>query len=95
MEFQELHDLLRSDPERAWPSVLEYLRDFSETGEAIDLIEDLVYDRDDRFIDRLACAALADPAVRAVVEQAYIGGFATKGAEAFHRLQESLRGPAQ
>lgn len=90
-EFEALHALVKTDPEAAWPHVIGFLRQHPERGEAQDLIEDFVYEHDDRFIGLIEAAALADANVRSVVEQAYVSGFATRGAEEFHRLQDKLR----
>jgi hypothetical protein len=91
MQGDDLHELVKSDPERAWPMVLELLRAHPESAAAGHLIEDFVYEHDERFIDRIEAAALADPILRDIVDQAYVGGFASVGAERFHRLQDRLR----
>jgi hypothetical protein len=89
--YDELHELVKSDPERAWPEVLAFIHDYPDlSAEAQDLVEDFVYEHDERFISSLESAA-EDPAMRAVIEKAYVGGFATVGAERFHALQERLR----
>jgi hypothetical protein len=82
---------VKSDPERAWPQVLAFVREHPESAAAGDLIEDLVYEHDQLFIARIESAALADPVVREVVEQAYVGGVATEGAQEFRQVQERLR----
>ena len=91
MEGDDLHELVKSDPERAWPMVLALLRIHPDWVEAAHLMEDFVYEHDERFIDRIEAAALADPIVRDIVDQAYVGGFASVGAERLHRLQDRLR----
>lgn len=87
----DLHALVKSDPERAWLRVLAFVRDHPDSAAAQDLIEDLIYEHNDVFIERIEAAAREEPLVRSVVEQAYVGGFATAGAERFRRLQERLR----
>lgn len=90
----DLHELVRTDPDTAWPMVLAYIRNHPASAAAIDLIEDLVYEHNDRFISRIEAAALTQEAVRFVVEQAYVGGITTEGADKFGALQERLRGTA-
>ena len=87
----ELHDMVKSDPERAWPLALEFVRRHPELAASQDLIEDFVYEHEVKFIDWIEAAALADPVVREVVEHAHVGGFATAGSEEFGRLQARLR----
>ena len=87
----ELHELVKNDPERAWPLVLAFVRDNPGSLTSYDLIEDFVYEHDEQFIDRIEAAALHDPVVREVVEHAHVGGFATVGPERFHLLQDRLR----
>lgn len=74
--FESLHRRVRTDPDAAWPRVLAFIGANRDTAEAQDLIEDYVYEHDDRFIDHIEAAALADSTVRGVVLQAYVGGFA-------------------
>jgi hypothetical protein len=88
--FESLHTLVRTDPDAAWPRVLALIDATGDTAEAQDLIQDFVYEHDVRFIDRIEAAAVADSTVRSVVLQAYVGGFVTDGAIAFHRLQDRL-----
>ena len=87
----ELHGLVKSDPERAWPLVLAFVRGHPELAASQDMVEDFVYEHNLKFIDRMEAAALADSIFREVVEQAYVGGVATDGAEEFRRLQDRLR----
>ena len=92
MEIEdELYELLRSDPEAAWPRVLDFASKHPESASASALIEDFVYLHNDRFISRLEEAVLHDPILREIVEQAYVGGDASVGAEQFNRLQDRLR----
>jgi hypothetical protein len=90
MTEDELHDLVRVDPERAWPIVLEFVRDNSGSAVAQDLVEDFVYEHDVAFVSRIREAALGDPRFRDVVLQCHVGGFATTGADEFNRLQADL-----
>jgi deferrochelatase/peroxidase EfeB len=90
-DFETLHELVAKDPEQAWPLVLAYIREHPDLASAQDLVEDFIYEHDNRFVDRIEAAARQEPVVRNVVEQAYVGGFATLGAERFQRLQERLR----
>lgn len=71
--------------------VLAFVRAHPGSALAQDLIEELVYEHDEQFIPRIEAAALQDPLMREVVEQAYVGGVASEGAEQFHRLQDQLR----
>ena len=92
MESQdELHGLVKSDPERAWPLVLAFVQGHPDSAASQDMIEDFVYEHDMKFIYRIEAAAVDDPVVREIVEQAHVGGFATEGAEEFRRLQDRLR----
>jgi hypothetical protein len=89
-DYSSLHELVRIDPERAWPLVLKFVRNHPALAESQDLIEDLVYEHDDRFITRIEAAALDDPVIADVVMQAYVGGVATEGARMFADLRERL-----
>lgn len=90
LSLNPLRALVRTDPEAAWPQVLAFVREHPELAASQNLIEDLVYEHDDQFITRLEEAALADPSVRDVVVQAYVGGTASEGEGQFRRLQERL-----
>jgi hypothetical protein len=94
METDDLHELVKTDPEAAWPQVVELLRIGEDPARAQDLLEDFVYEHDDRFIDRIADAAASEPVIRSVVQEAYVGGVATRGAEASHELQQRLSADA-
>jgi hypothetical protein len=91
MAVDRLYALVKSDPEQAWPEVLTFVRTYPDSAASQDLLEDLVYEHDERFLDRIEAAALDDPVIRSIVEQLYVGGVATEGAERFNRLQERLR----
>jgi hypothetical protein len=82
---------VKTDPEKAWPQVLAFVREHPELAMSQDLIEDFIYEHDVQFIARLDAAAVADPIFGSLVEQAYVGGMATEGVEQFHLLQERLR----
>jgi len=90
-DFETLHELVKTDPEAAWPRVVAFIQEHPEKAEGVDLLEDFVYEHDDRFVGRIEEAALADSRVREVVDQAHVGGFATIGAEEFHNIQERLK----
>lgn len=90
MNEAELHDLLKNDPERAWPLVREFVHRHPGSATAQDFIEDLVYEHDLSFIPRIESAALDDPIFREVVVQCHVGGMATAGVEAFRHLQGRL-----
>jgi hypothetical protein len=89
--FNQIHEMIKSDPERALPEVLSFVHRYSSTSEAQDLIQDLVYEWDTRFLDRLEAAALNDQLIADAIDQSYVGGFATEGAEQFQQLQDRLR----
>jgi hypothetical protein len=88
-EFDVLHTLVKEDPEAAWPRVVRFIQQHPEL--AADLVEDFVYEHDERFIGRIEAMAGADPVFRSVVEEAYVAGVATPGAEKFAALQRRLR----
>jgi hypothetical protein len=83
-----LRELIHSDPDRVWPLVLEFAR-MNPDGRS--LIEEFVYEHDERFIGRLEQAAMDDPVIRGILEEAYVGGVASPGTEQVHELQERLR----
>ena len=91
MQYQPdpLFELVRADPETAWPLVLAYAKAHPEDASA--LIEEFIYEHDDRYVDRLEGAARADPVIRELIAMAYVGGFTTVGADRFHALQARLR----
>jgi hypothetical protein len=84
-------DLVRSDPERAWPLVVQFASEHPEDASATSLLEEFIYEHDDRYIDRMEEAARAHPMVKELIAQAYVGGIAGSGIEEFHRLQGRLR----
>lgn len=85
-----LFDLVRSDPDGAWPLVLAYAKEHAGDGFASALIEEFIYEHDDRFIDRLEAVARADPVLRELIAMAYVGGTASRGAKRFRELQARL-----
>jgi hypothetical protein len=85
-----LHALVRSDPELAWSAILDFVRQHPGSAASLHLIEELVYEHGDLFVTRLEAIAVEDPVVRSVIEQAYIGGDASEGAERFNRLVDRL-----
>ncbi len=89
-EYQPVHGQLRLDPEAAWPGVIEFVRRHPATLEASDLIEDLIFEHGERFIDRIEELALTDNAFRSTVAHAYVGGIAGRSIDRFHRLQDEL-----
>ncbi|MEK6720474.1 MAG: hypothetical protein AABZ33_07355 [Chloroflexota bacterium] len=90
-DFDDLHALVETDPEKAWPLVLDFIRDQPNSAAGLDFLEDFVYEHDERFISRIEAAAMADPVIYHFVDQAYVGGVATARADAFYRLQQRLR----
>ena len=86
-----LYDLLLSDPERAWPEILQFVHSNPRSISAERLVEGLIYEYNDRFIDRLETVADQDPVIREVIERASVGGEATKGAVEFWRLKIKIR----
>jgi hypothetical protein len=87
-EHQWLLELTRRDPEEAWAGILTYVDAQPETLEATQLIETLMYEYPDAFIDRIEERARNDERFRATVAQAYVGGIAGQAIERFHRLQK-------
>jgi hypothetical protein len=85
-----LHETLQHDPEDAWPLVLDFVRRFPDSNDAQHLVEDLVYDHGEVFIDRLERLAFRDSDWRHLVAAAYVGGVATVGSERFNALQDRL-----
>jgi hypothetical protein len=57
----DLPDLVKSDPERAWPRVLAFVQQHPEDESAGALIEDFVYEHNDQFIGRIEAAAPRGP----------------------------------
>jgi hypothetical protein len=89
-EVEALYRMVETDPELAWGELLEFSRAHPESPATQALIERFVYRHGTRFVPRLEAAALSDPAFRQLVEEAYVGGDASPGAEQFHQLQERL-----
>lgn len=89
-EVEALYRSVETDPERAWSDLLGFAKVHPQTPATQALIEEFVYKHGTMFIARLEAAALADPAFREQVEQAYVGGDASRGAQQFHELQERL-----
>jgi hypothetical protein len=91
---RRLHRLVRTDPEAGWDELRARLcapppRDdlFLE-----DLIEDLMFNDADAFIDRIEGLITECPQAREPVAAAYVDGHAsTPGLERFWSLQERLR----
>ena len=87
-----LMELVRSDPEHAWPLVLAYAEEHPEdAGRTSALIEEFIYEHGDRLLDRMASAAAESSILRDLIASAYVGGVASRGAEEFHRLQARLQ----
>jgi hypothetical protein len=84
-----LFELVRSDPETAWPLVISYAKEHPGDGRSSSLIEEFIYQHDDRFVDWMELAARDDWLIRELIAQAYVGGIA--GGERFHELQAHLR----
>ena len=91
-EYQPIHGRLRRDPEEAWPAVVEFVRQHPASLDARDLVEDLMYEHGDRFIDRIENLARADGAFRSTVAWANVGGIAGPSIDRFHRLQDEIGG---
>ena len=89
-EYQPVHGQLRRDPEAAWPDIIEFVRRHPATLEASDLIEDLMFEHGERFIDRIEGLARTDDAFRSTVAHAYIDGITGPSIDRFHRLQDEL-----
>jgi hypothetical protein len=83
-----LLELVRSDPEAAWPLVIAYTKEHPEDGYSSALIEEFVYSHDDRFVDRMEFIAGEDLTIRELIAQAYVGGIA--GGKRFNELQARL-----
>jgi hypothetical protein len=90
MDQANVHDLVKSDPERAWPVIVQLIKDGSDPIAALDRLEDLIYEHADRFIARIRTEAHADPLFRGVVVEAHVGGFSSAGVDEFRRFQEEL-----
>lgn len=84
-------ELVRSDPDRAWPLVVRFANEHPEDGHASSLLEAFVYEHDDRFMGRMEEAARTHPMVKELIAQVYVGGMDIHGIEEFHRLQRRLR----
>lgn len=89
-EVEALYRLVDADPELAWSELLGFARVHPDSPATQALIEELIYKHGTRFIARLEAAALADPMFRQQIEQAYVGGDASRGAQEFHELQDRL-----
>lgn len=92
---RRLHRLVREDPETAWPDVRARLCAAPPRDELFldDLVEDLMFNDPDRFIDRIEALAVECPPARGPIARAYIGGRASSpGLERFWTLQERLGG---
>lgn len=92
---RRIHRLVREDPESAWPELRARLCASPPRDEWLlrDLVEDLVFNDPDRFIDRIEALVADCPAAREPIAMAYIGGRAeTPGLERFWALQERLGG---
>lgn len=92
---RRIHRLVREDPETAWPDLRSRLCAPPPRDELLlrDLVEDLMFNDPDRFIDRVEAIVADCPAAREPIAMAYIGGRAeTPGLERFWALQERLGG---
>jgi hypothetical protein len=90
---RRLHRLVREDPETAWPELRDRLCSPGPRDEALldDLVEDLMFNDPDRFIDRIEAVVEECPNARDPIARAHIGGRASSpGLERFWALQERL-----
>lgn len=96
-EDRRLHRLVRTDPEAVWEDVRARLCAPPPRDELflVDLVEDLMYNDPDAFIDRVEAVLAECQHARGPVEEAYVGGTAsTPGLERFWALQERLGNPS-
>ncbi len=94
-EDRRLHRLVREDPEASWPDLRSRLCSTPPRDEMllVDLVEDLMFNNPDRFIDRIEALVGECPAARDPIAMAHIGGRASSpGLERFWALQERLGG---
>jgi uncharacterized protein DUF6869 len=95
MDYWTLHSQVATDPERAWPSFVRFIRDPAPGDperilQVLDLLEDFVYDHAAAFIDRIEALAESDPTFKELVADAFVGGVGGEAVERFHALQERL-----
>lgn len=89
-EYQPIHGRLQRDPEEAWPDVVEFVRKHPASLDASDLVEDLMFEHGERFIDRIEDLARTDAAFRSTVEFVHLGGIAGPAIDRFHQLQDEI-----
>lgn len=93
---RRLHRLIRIEPEAGWEELRARLCAQPPRDELFlqDLIEDLMFNNPDAFIDRIETLVTDCPQAREPVAEAYVGGRAsTLGLERFWSLQERLGRP--
>jgi hypothetical protein len=78
-EFQPIHGRLQRDPEEAWPDVVDFVRKHPASLDANDLVEDLMFEHGEQFIDRIEDLARTDAGFRSTVERTHLGGIAGPG----------------
>lgn len=91
--FRRIHSALRAEPESVWPELLVYIGGRPGEITSIELLEDLVFDHGDDFIDRIEVAALADLSIAETVLACHVGGSASTASERLARLQSTLSNP--
>ncbi len=90
---RRLHRLIRTDPEAGWADLRARLCASPPRDEAFlyCLVEDLMFNNPDAFIDRIEALIADCPQAREPVAIAHVGGrAATPGLERFWSLQEQM-----
>ena len=101
-EYDQIHALIKDDPETVWDRLRRYLcvpssADVPDGAEQrdilnkVDLLEDLMFWHSDAFIDRIEAVSNECPEARDAIARAHVDGRAAdQGLERFWALQSRL-----
>lgn len=90
-EFEPIHFGAHRDPEAAWPDIVSYVHRHPQTMDAWTLLEDVMFEHGEAFIDRIEALARTDKAIRETIATAReIGGIASDAVDRYNRLQREL-----
>ena len=92
LEWQPIHAMVHRDPERAWPDILGFIERNPGSMEATMLLEDVMLEHGDSFIDRIEALALSNATIREIVAGTHLGGHAGPAIDRLEDLQAEIRG---
>ena len=90
LAFCDLKLAWRADPRHAWPGIVSFVRRHPQDGEAEWLLEDVILEGGDEFVDLIVAVARSDGKFAETVRGMHLGGFAGPAVERIELLQREL-----